>query len=980
MTTLVMQSKALSQETRARAADTRIRIAGARRLLNPVWGLSGASDSAPPFTRLAAIVESSDDAIVTKTLEGVVTSWNPGAERIFGYTAAEMIGRPITTIIPASLAHEESEFLRRLGRGEHIDHYETTRLRKDGHAIDISVTLSPLHDATGAIVGISKIARDITEQKRAAALVRAQSETWRVTLSSIGDGVIATDAEGRITFMNAVAETLTGWSAADARSQPLATVFRIVNEQTRRPAEDPVTRVLRDGMTVGLANHTILKARDGHERPIDDSAAPIFDEGSQIIGVVLVFRDGTERRRADAALRESQQRFQAMADAAPVMIWMSGTDKLCTWFNKTWLTFVNRSMEQELGNGWADNVHLDDFDACLATYTTAFDARQSFSMDYRLKRHDGEYRWVLDSGIPLYGPDGVFTGYIGSCIDITERKQAEQTLRATEARLAAEATVLSRLNELSSRLWRMTSLQAGLEEMLEATIELLGADKGNIQMLDAGRGVLHIAAHRGFEQGFLDAFREVSAEDDAACGRALRSGQRVVIEDVETDALFAPFRSIARAAGYRSVQSTPLIGRDGAVLGMLSTHWRSIHRPGEQDWQGLDLYMRQAADFIERCRMDEALREADRRKDEFLATLAHELRNPLAPIRNAVQILRLEESPSPELKYTREVLDRQTQQMSRLLDDLMDVSRIVRNRIDLHTERVDVASVLQAAVETSRPVIDGPGHAFSFILPLERIHVDADATRLTQVFANLLNNAATYSEPKGRISLSAQRDGNEVVIAVRDHGMGIPKEMLPRIFDLFTQVDRSLGRSHSGLGIGLTLVKRLVELHGGHVTAHSEGAGTGAEFIVRLPVSSGPMTPGSRAMSTSEGTEESVPRRVLVVDDNRDAATSLELMLRMLGHETRAAFDGSTGLEVAAEFRPDVVFLDIGMAKMNGYEVARRLREQPWGNQIVLIAVTGWGQAEDKRRTAEAGFDHHVVKPADPHVLTSLLASLARKA
>jgi len=801
--------------------------------------------SAEALTRLAAIVESSDDAIVTKTLKGVVTSWNLGAERIFGYTAAEMIGRHITTIIPAVRVDEEAEFLRRLAGGEHIDHYETIRRHKDGHAIDISVTLSPLRDERGAIVGISKIARNIAEQKRAVALVRAQSEMWRVTLSSIGDGVIATDAKGRITFMNAVAESLTGWNAADGRSQPLNTVFRIVNEHTRLPAEDPVTRVLRDGVTVGLANHTILVARGGHERPIDDSAAPIHDEGGQVIGVVLVFRDGTQRRRAEAAL-------------------------------------------------------------------------------------------------------------------------------------AAEATVLSRLNELSSRLWRMTSLRAGLEEMLGATIELLGADKGNVQILDSERGVLVIAAHRGFEQDFLDAFREVSAEDDAACGRALRAGQRIVIEDVEADALFAPLRSIARAAGYRAVQSTPLIGRDGALLGMLSTHWRSVHQPGEQELRALDLYIRMAADFIERCRIDETLREADRRKDEFLATLAHELRNPLAPIRNAVHILHLEGSLSSELKLARDVIDRQTRQMSRLLDDLMDVSRIVRDRIDLRKERVDLGRVLQEAVEISRPLIDGRGHAFSLVQPPEPVHVEADATRLAQVFSNLLNNAATYSEPKGRIVVAVERHGDEVVIFVRDHGMGIPKEMLSRIFDLFTQVDRSFERSHAGLGIGLTLVKRLVELHGGRITAHSDGAGTGAEFMVRLPVSSAPMMPRSHGTGDTGIADASARCRVLVVDDNSDAATSLSLMLGMMGHETRTAFDGFDGLEVAAEFRPDVIFLDIGMAKMNGYEMARRLRAQPWGKHVVLIAVTGWGQAEDKRRSAEAGFDHHVVKPADPLALAKLLGSLAR--
>jgi len=561
--------------------------------------------------------------------------------------------------------------------------------------------------------------------------------------------------------------------------------------------------------------------------------------------------------------------------------------------------------------------------------------------------------------------------------EMAERSRADQALRDNEARLAAEADALARLNDLSSRLWRMRSLREGLDEMLAATIELLGADMGNVQILDAERKVLTIAAHRGFKPDFLDFFREVSTKDDSACGRALRSGARMVIEDVEADAPFAPLRPIARAAGYRAVQSTPLIGRDGTPLGMLSTHFRSPHRPGEQDLRRLDLYVRQAADFIERCRTDEALRRADRQKDEFLATLAHELRNPLAPVRNAIQILRLKGPLSPDVQWARDVIDRQMQQMTRLIDDLMDLSRITRNRIELRKERVDLARVLHGAVETSRPLVDASGHELSVVLPPEPVYVDADPARLAQVFANLLNNAAKYSEPNGRIALTVDRQGSDIAVSVRDGGIGIPEEMLPRIFDPFSQVNQSLERCQGGLGIGLTLVKRLVEMHGGSVAAHSAGTGKGSEFVVRLPIPIALAAPGSPATPDEPVAEAPARWRLLVIDDNNDAATSLGMMLSTLGYETRTAYDGLAGLEAAAEFRPDVVLLDIGMPMMNGYDVARRIREQPWGKEIVLIAVTGWGQTEHRQRTSEAGFDHHLVKPVDPAALAKLIASLA---
>jgi CheY-like chemotaxis protein len=341
-----------------------------------------------------------------------------------------------------------------------------------------------------------------------------------------------------------------------------------------------------------------------------------------------------------------------------------------------------------------------------------------------------------------------------------------------------------------------------------------------------------------------------------------------------------------------------------------------------------------------------------------------------------MQVLRLKGPPSLELQWAREVIERQVQHMTCLIDDLMDVSRITRNKIELRKEIVELGTILQSAVETSRPLIDASAHTISVSLPPQPIYLNADATRMAQVFSNLLNNAAKYSEDSGRIELSAECDRGEAVVSVRDHGIGIPREMLPHIFDLFTQVDRSLERAHGGLGIGLTLVKRLVEMHRGTVTAHSPGTGRGSTFVVRLPIAA-PL-PAETAPPSLADAPVDVPKahRILIVDDNDDAATSLSVMLSILGYETRMEADGLAGLEAAEDFLPQAILLDIGIPRLNGYDVARRIREQPWGREIVLIAVTGWGQAEDIQRTIEAGFDHHLVKPVDPAVLTKLLSSL----
>jgi PAS domain S-box-containing protein len=367
-----------------------------------------------------------------------------------------------------------------------------------------------------------------------------------------------------------------------------------------------------------------------------------------------------------------------------------------------------------------------------------------------------------------------------------------------------------------------------------------------------------------------------------------------------------------------------------------------------------------------------ALNEADQRKDEFLATLAHELRNPLAPLRNGLQLLKLAKNDRALIERTRHMMEMQLGQMVRLIDDLMDVSRINKDLIELNKEPTSLDKLLRQAVETSGPLIDAQQHKLTIDIPQEEIALEADSVRLTQVFANLLNNAAKYTPMHGRIAIKVEPAEDWVVVRVIDNGVGIPKEMLSKVFDLFTQVDRSLERSQGGLGIGLSLVKRLVGMHEGTVEAHSNGIGTGSEFVVRLPIVHRPAQQAS-AHEAQEAPGAQDGRRILIVDDNSDSADSLATILSMLGHTTKTANDGFRALEVAEDFLPDVVLLDIGMPRLNGYETARRMRQRPWGQAAVLVALTGWGQDDDRRKSSEAGFDTHLVKPIEVTEIIRLL-------
>jgi signal transduction histidine kinase/ActR/RegA family two-component response regulator/PAS domain-containing protein len=580
-----------------------------------------------------------------------------------------------------------------------------------------------------------------------------------------------------------------------------------------------------------------------------------------------------------------------------------------------------------------------------------------------------------------------------------ERDDADLRLAEADARLlqmlgseligdAGQATLYQQVVEGAARLMRSTfaSLQA-------------------IEPLPAGGSELRLLACRGFSPQAALGWQRVRTDSRTICAEALRTRRRAVVPDV---AAYAPLKGTddlrtMRETGIVAVQSTPLVARTGRMVGMLSTQWNQVHVPPERDLRNLDILARQAADLIERKRNDEALRQADRRKDEFLATLAHELRNPLAPIRNSLTVMRLaergagggnggaEQGDGPariDAAGVREVMERQVQHLIRLVDDLLDVSRITRGTMPLRREPVELAAVVRHALETCRPLAEGLQHEVIADLPEEPIWLNADPVRVTQVFNNLLNNACKYTDPKGHVWLAAERQGDEVVVRVRDSGRGIPTDRLATIFDMFEQVDRSLEKTQGGLGIGLTLVKRLVELHGGSVLAHSGGPGLGSEFVVRLPaLRSIPEFTGRFRETAAAQPPPARPAgnggpapRVLVVDDNVDSADSLALLLQVAGSEARTARDGVEALETARDFRPDVVFLDIGMPRMNGYDAARRIREEPWGRDMLLVAMTGWGQEEDRRRSKDAGFDAHLVKPADGTEVMRLMERTRREA
>jgi PAS domain S-box-containing protein len=693
------------------------------------------------------------------------------------------------------------------------------------------------------------------------------------------------------------------------------------------------------------------------------------------------------RLRSELARREAREQAEKRALIERATLLESITDAFCaldghwrfTYVNQRALDFYGKSRKELLGKVFWDIFPAARDSTFRQQYEIALREQRSVSFETLWPLTE---RWIDVRAYPT--PEGLAVNFR----DVSQRKRTEQELeraltrlrgreeqlRENELQLASEVDAMRRLHELVSRLLGCSDLQTALEEVLDAAISLLDADMGNVQLVDPQTRQLQIVAHGGFRENFLEHFRRNRSDPSALCARAVQRGQTVIIEDVEEDPDFAPHRAVAAAAGFRAVHSTPVTSRSGEFLGVLSTHFRAPRRPTERALRMIDLYARQAAEFIERIRAEESLKEADRRKNEFLAVLAHELRNPLAPVRNGLHVLRLR-APADDLSQrTVNMMDRQMTHLVHLIDDLLDVSRITRGRLALQRQKLSLSDVLGSAVEASRGLIEAHGHEIVLdIRASAPVVVDGDPHRLTQVFSNLISNSAKYTDRGGTITLVLECEDAQAIVSVRDTGIGIPPTALESVFEMFSQVRPDDVRSDGGLGIGLSLVRTLIQLHGGSVSASSEGAGMGSTFTVRLPLAqSNEASTDLAAVASASFSAKNARYRVLVVDDNRDAAESLATLLQIDGHEVHTATDGAEAIARTAQLRPNVIFMDIGMPRVNGLEAARSIRALPFGQHISIVALTGWGQEADRQRTRSAGMNHHLVKPVSSEALQSV--------
>ena len=772
--------------------------------------------------RLAAIVQFSGDAIITKNLDSIIQTWNVGAERLFGYTADEAIGKPVTIIFPEERLNEDDAILEKLRSGRAVERLETVRLAKDGRRIPVSESSSPLKDAEGNIIGASKIIHDVSDIVAAREALTREKELLATTLASIGDGVIVTDNQSRVSFLNPEAERLTGWTSANAEGRPLSVVFRIVNERTRRVTENPVEKALRLGTIVGLANHTMLLREDGTEFLIDDSAAPIRNKDGSLFGVVLVFRDVTEQRR----LYEAREQLAAIVEYSGEAIATKNVDGII----QTW----NRSAEQLFG----------------------------------------------------YSADEI----IGKPV----------TILIPANRLSEEDEILSRLR----------------------------------------RGV---------------------------------PAERVETIRLKKDGTPIPV----------SLTVSPIKDPDGEVIGA-SKLIQDITTRQRIEQQRQQLLAREQS-------LRTQAEAAGRMRDEFLATVSHELRTPLNAILGWATMLNNDNTDSAVARRGIESIERNAKAQAQLIEDLLDVSRIISGKVCLDVKPVMVTPIIHSALDAVRPAAEAKSIQLDVTIDPAAEHLRVDSARLQQVIWNLLSNSIKFTPANGKVTVRVKRVASKTEIAVSDTGEGINPEFLPYVFDRFQQADSSVTRKHGGLGLGLSITRHLVEMHGGTIEANSGGKGRGATFIVRLPT---PAVYAERSKSWEGGNvdldpvaHESSQRpnlqgiKILAIDDSMDTRELLSAVLGGCGAHVTTACSVREALDVFAAWKAEIVICDIGMPEEDGntfIKAMRKLAPEQGGN-TPAIALTGYVRVEDRLRALEAGYQMFVPKPIEAGELCTIVANLIGK-
>lgn len=862
--------------------------------------------------------------------------------------AARRIARPIAAL---------SVRARALGRGE------VSPPTRSG--------IAEVDEVERAIIAAGAARREAEEALR-------QSEAQlHTTLRDIGDAVLSTDADGCVRFMNRAAESLTGWTFDEVQGRPLDNVVVFLNEASRERVESPVTRILQDETGVDGADHTILLSRHGQEIPIESRAALIRDDGGRLLGVVLVFRDVTERRSVEDALRSSEARYRAIVEDQIELVCRLTPGGTLTFVNAACTQYFGRTSEELVGGHLLSMVYPDDRERVNYDIDSLGPGRPVVTIENRSIHASGDLRWTQWIARALCDVDGRVVEIQAVGRDITDRKRAERALEQSTVTLESHARQHAAVARLGQRALAGADLDTLLREAAELLCATLGAEFCKVLELAAEGSHLLMRASVGWPCGAKPLTFEASGGSQLEL--VLRTREPVIVEDFGAEARFSD-TAVFRERGIVSGMSVVIHGGE-RPYGLLGVHTARRRAFTQDDVNFLQSIANILAEAIARARAEGeraellqraqearvAAEQANQAKDEFLAMLSHELRNPLAAITNASRLLEQTEVPSERTAHLGSIVARQSEHLSRMVDDLLDVSRLSSGKIVLRTERVDMKQVVERSVASFVEAGRTTRHALHVVA--DSVFVHGDATRLEQIVRNLLDNALKYTPPGGEVEISAGREEHVMSLQIRDTGVGIAPEILPHIFDLFVQAHRSLDRAQGGLGLGLTLVRRLVEMHGGTVSASSGGSARGSQFVVRIPLAEpvarswpSPASPGSRAS-----------RRVLIVEDNPDARETLAMLLESWGHHVEHAEDGEAALDRVARAELDIALVDVGLPGMDGYALARALRAIPACARLRLVALTGYSREEDRRRAQDAGFDIYLVKPVDPDELMNVL-------
>ncbi len=922
--------------------------------------------------QFSSFLEAAPDAVVISEENGKIVRVNGQTERMFGYLREELIGKEVELLLPERLrddhrthraCYSTNPTTRPMGAGLNL-----SGLRKNGTEFPVEISLSPIPDHEGILIAC--VIRDVTDRKRVEVALEKKNERLHLLLETAGMLLSAADPDAMLhDLLTKVGPHMGLDTYFNFRVDESGEALKLVSSEGVSEESIHAKEKLEFGQAISgavalsrlpIVANNIQQSDDLNTRLVKIIGLRAYVCNPMIFDNILLgtlsFGSRTKDEfdpdemaflqtithyvtvvyanlRTQAAVRESEERLRFILESIPQKLVTTKPDGSVDYFNPQWMEYTGLTFEQIRDWGWKQFIHPDDVDDHIRSWLYATNTGEVYEHESRFRRADGEYHWHVSRGVPMRDESGQIIMWIGANTDIHGIKLAEMAMMDSEVRYRRLfETAKDGILILDTESGRITDANPFMSELLGYSHE-------------------HFLGKELWEIGLFS--------DKAANEAAVRTLQ---------------------AAGYIRYEHLPLETNTGLTV-EVEVVANAYH---EDNHKVIQCNIR---DITERSRLETernrleiqmreqavALEDLHRRKDEFLAMLSHELRNPLSPIASALQLLGLQKNEDPLQQKARTIIERQVGQLTRLIDDLLEVSRITTGRIHLQQKRVTLNVIVEHAVETVRPLIVRHQHALTVSLSKEPIWVFADAARLEQVVINLLTNAAKFTHDAGHIWLEVQQEDDECVLRVKDNGIGIAPEILPHIFDLFTQAEKSLDRSQGGLGIGLALVQRIVEMHKGRVDAISK-LGEGTEFVVHLPVMIATANPPIEIENESRQKDDR-SLRVLVVDDNEDAAQMMGMLLLKSGHEVLTVHDGPSTLTAARDFCPNVVLLDIGLPGMDGFEVARKMREQEIFKDVILVAMTGYGQDSDRQRSKEAGFDHHLVKPPDFNKLQQILAT-----